>query len=65
MFEEEYRVELFHEYAGQALWNINQIQNLKVETPNDMPQFLDLLYPVVQKEETAESIIKQVLEKLG
>ena len=65
MFEEAYRAELFHEYAGQVLWNINQIQNLKVEKPNDMPQYLDLLYPVTKEEETADSIIKQVLEKLG
>ena len=65
MFEEAYREELFREYAGQVLWNINQIQNLKVEEPNNMPQYLDLLYPVAKEEETADSIIKQVLEKLG
>ena len=65
MFEEEYRAELFREYTAQTLWNINQIQNLKVEKPNDMPQYLDLLYPVTKEEETADNIIKKVLEKLG
>ena len=68
LFEEAYRTELFHEYAGQILWNINQIQNLKVEKGNDMPQFVDLLYPetVKQKKDlTAKDIINNVLKELG
>lgn len=66
LFEEAYRVELFHEYAGQILWNVNMIQGTQVENPNEMPQYIDLLYPVKQeKEESAEDIIKGILQKLG
>lgn len=68
LFEEAYRTEVFHEYAGQVLWNINMIQNLKVENPNEMPQFIDLLYPEELKlpeKQTAKQIINNVLKELG
>lgn len=66
LFEEAYRQELFRQYVGQALWNINQIQNMKVETPNEMPQLVDLLYPSQEeKKEDAQSIINNLLIKLG
>ena len=68
LFEEAYRAEVFHEYAGQILWNINQIQNLKVEKPNDMPQFLDIIHPEEVEEPeklSAKQVIDNVLKELG
>lgn len=66
LFEEAYRKELFMEYTGQILWNMNQIQNLKVEEPNNMQQFIDLLYPEKKQEEPdAQTIIDNLLVKLG
>lgn len=66
LFEEAYRQELFRQYVGETLWNINQIQNMKVEEPNIMPQFVDLLYPPKEeKKEDAQSIINDLLTKLG
>lgn len=68
LFEEAYREEVFREYAGQILWNINQIQNMKVEKPNEMPQFLDIIHPEEMNEPeklTAKQIINNVLKELG
>ena len=64
-YEQRQRQELFRDYVGQLLWEIDDVLLHFGKSQSKMPQYIELAHPQAkQKEMSAEEIKQHILSRL-